>query len=115
MKQMILMRIDTDPKMRKGKMIAQGAHASLAATLEHLGDPRVQEWLAGQFTKVCVQVTEEELDEAVTKAFEAGVIFRSITDSGKTEFDGVPTVTCAAIGPDTPEKLEPITGKLRLL
>lgn len=28
-KQVIIIRTDTEPKMRKGKMIAQGAHASM--------------------------------------------------------------------------------------
>ena len=32
-KQIIIIRTDTEPKMRKGKMIAQGAHASLAVIL----------------------------------------------------------------------------------
>lgn len=114
MKQVIVMRADLG--MRKGKMIAQGAHASLAATLGDLNDPRVAEWLAGSFTKICVRVdSERELLGVVEAARAAGVIVAPIVDSGRTEFHGVPTLTCAAIGPDTPEVLEPITGGLRLL
>ncbi len=37
-KQVIIIRTDTDPKMRKGKMIAQGAHASLAVVLDMMRD-----------------------------------------------------------------------------
>lgn len=106
--------------MRKGKMVAQGAHASMAAILTTQGsirnDERVQEWLSGAFTKVCVSVnSEEELLEVHNKAKEAGLLTALITDSGKTEFDGVPTNTAIAVGPDTHENLQPITGELKLL
>lgn len=119
--------------MRKGKMVAQGAHASMAVLLNLGGMEErsaggasvfftfpltkpLEEWLEGAFTKVCVSVdSEEELLEVVAKAKEAGVLNALITDSGLTEFNGVPTNTCAAIGPDYPEKLAPITGHLKLL
>ncbi len=124
--------------MRKGKMIAQGAHASMAVLLNRghydtgYGDDNeclgatffltmkpndvLSEWLEGSFTKVCVGVdSEQELLDIVAKAEEAGVLNALITDSGLTEFNGVPTNTCAAIGPDYPEKLAPITGHLKLL
>lgn len=113
-KQIIVMR--TDLNMRKGKMVAQGAHAAVAAVVENLSDPRVVEWLNGHFTKICVGVdSEQELSEIVATAQAAGLIARAIVDSGRTEFGGVPTPTCAAIGPDTPENLDPVTGELRLL
>lgn len=116
MKQIIVMRTDTVPKMRKGKMIAQGAHASLALTLENMDDPRVKEWLDGQFAKICVRTdTWEEFGDVINRAKEAGVLYRIIVDAGLTEFDGEPTVTCMAIGPDTDEVLAPITGHLTLL
>ena len=35
-------------------------------------------------------------------------------DAGRTEFHGVPTATCCAIGPDWPERIDPITGHLKL-
>lgn len=37
-----------------------------------------------------------------------------ITDSGLTEFGGVPTKTVCAIGPDYDEKIDKITGHLKL-
>lgn len=114
MKQIIVMR--TDLNMRKGKMVAQGAHASLKATLENLEDPRVKEWLAGAFTKICVRVDSgEELRYVLYAALDSGLIAAEIIDNGLTEFGGVKTLTCCAIGPDTPENLEPVTGHLRLL
>ena len=58
-KQMIVMRKDLN--MRKGKMVAQGAHASMKATLEYMDHPYVKGWLEGSFTKVVVAVAS--LDE----------------------------------------------------
>jgi PTH2 family peptidyl-tRNA hydrolase len=129
-KQVIVMRKDLG--MRKGKMIAQGAHASMAAILSLSEnsqyeaenkqyvklemDDRVRDWLSGNFKKVCVYVnSEEELITLYNKAKEAGIITALITDSGKTEFNGVPTNTCIAVGPDFEDKIDLVTGGLPLL
>ena len=103
--------------MGRGKEIAQGAHASMKATLLNLEHPSVQAWLNnGSFTKIAVGVSsEEELHSLVLRAQEAGIITALIVDSGRTVFKGVPTVTCCAIGPATQEELFPITGHLPLL
>ncbi|OQZ90026.1 hypothetical protein BST11_15070 [Mycobacterium alsense] len=71
---------------------------------------------AGNFTKICVRVeSEQELVDVVRAAESAGLLNVTIRDNGKTEFGGVPTLTCAAIGPDTDENLNPVTGDLKLL
>lgn len=130
-KQVIVMRTDTDPPMRKGKMIAQGAHASIAfitrrlqrgTTLGTRSNVRgvelskdEREWIEGSFAKVCVRVdSEQELMDIHDRAKEAGLEVHLITDSGKTEFKE-PTRTCLAIGPHKAEKIDPITGHLKLL
>lgn len=114
MKQIIVVRKDL--KMGLGKSIAQGAHASMKATLLNMDDARVVEWLAGPFTKIAVGVnSEEELLAVYDDAIANGVIAEKIVDSGLTVFNGVPTLTCIAVGPDTHEKLKPITGNLKLL
>ena len=113
-KQIIVMRKDLG--MRKGKMIAQGAHASMAAYLKDPQSLDVLNWLAGSFAKIAVSVdSEEELLEVYKNAKEAGIITSLITDSGVTEFGGVPTNTCIAVGPAHKNKLEKITGHLKLL
>jgi len=72
-------------------------------------------WFFGGFTKVVLQVdTEEELLEIFEKAKTAGLTVELITDSGKTEFDGVPTKTCLGIGPNKSEEIDAITGALKL-
>ena len=134
-KQVIIVRKDL--KMRKGKIGAQCAHASVAILTNNLiGYPfkwllfpyflakfiflflthkPLRIWLTGRFTKICLYVeSEEELKLYYNKAKEAGLLCSLIQDAGLTEFGGVPTYTTAAIGPDTEEKLNLITGKLPL-
>jgi len=115
-----------DLKMRRGKQIAQGAHAAMsficrrlqeqgAVSLDDFSEAQ-QMWLNGSFAKICCRVnSEEELIAIHDKAVEAGLEVHLITDSGKTEFNGVPTRTCLAIGPDVAENIDNITGDLQLL
>jgi len=125
-KQVIVMRKDLG--MRKGKMIAQGAHASLKVVLDagELApggaafsirlDPAMAAWLGGRFTKVCVSVdSEAALEAIVAQARAAGVPCALIIDAGVTEFHGVPTKTCCAIGPAWADAVDAITGGLSLL
>lgn len=123
-KQVLVMRHDL--KMRRGKQIAQGAHASMSficRRLQETGSVSFDDfteaqraWLTGTFAKVCCRVdSEEKLMEIHDKAVESGLEVHLITDSGKTEFHGEPTNTCLAIGPDEAEKIDEITGHLQLL
>jgi len=125
-KQVIVVRKDLN--MRKGKIAAQASHASLGAILNYqvnteqdmmmlnIDHPPVKEWLNGRFTKVCVSVdSEEELIDIYMKAMHNKVNVKLIKDAGLTEFGGVPTYTCLAIGPDYPENIDKITGHLKLL
>lgn len=128
-KQVIVMRKDL--KMTKGKMIAQGSHASLGVILSMMEktndekDTRVlrvdenndlKEWLNGIYTKICVYVnSEEELLDIYNKAKSKGLPLCLIEDVGHTMFHGVKTKTCLAIGPVSEEKVNPITGNLKLL
>jgi PTH2 family peptidyl-tRNA hydrolase len=133
-KQVIVMRKDLN--MRKGKMVAQGSHASLGVILHMMNkqestrfdgvtpittytlnaDGYVRDWLVNKFTKVCVSVdTEAELLAVYAKAQELGIPSVLITDSGLTEFGGQPTNTCCGIGPWRRSEIDAITGHLKLL
>lgn len=115
-----------DLNMRKGKMVSQGSHAVMKFIVDqylkgsdsftvNLTEPEKQ-WLSGLFTKVtCSVSSEQELLDLIAKAKTANVKVKEIIDAGKTEFKGVPTLTCAAFGPDYCDVLDPITGHLPLL
>ena len=76
----------------------------------------MDEWLKVLFTKICVSVdSEDALLATAKKADDARIPNALIQDSGKTEFDGVPTYTCLAIGPDDADKIDKINGELPLL
>lgn len=121
-KQVIVIRRDL--KMRRGKEIAQGSHASMIWLVNRLhnvdfkkakfSDEEI-EWMTGKFTKVCLQVdSEQELLDLLNKAKEARLTACLVTDSGATEFNGVPTNTCIAIGPNRADEIDKITGHLKL-
>jgi PTH2 family peptidyl-tRNA hydrolase len=118
-KQVIVLRKDLN--MRKGKCVAQGCHASIAVLTQeqlrlHYPSPEMADWLNGLQTKVCVSVnSEQELLDLYQRALAAGIPCSLITDAGKTEFGGVPTKTCCAIGPAEVAIIDTITGTLSLL
>jgi PTH2 family peptidyl-tRNA hydrolase len=118
-KQVLILRHDL--LMRCGKQIAQGSHGSIAWLLNLVRSNRAltaDQWMwinEGQ-TKIVVRVeSETELLEIEEKAKAAGLTVNLIIDAGLTEFHGVPTRTCLAIGPDRADKIDKITGGLKLL
>ena len=124
-KQVILIRKDL--KMRRGKEIAQGSHASMDFMISQLRgqpgqeirklelSPAEQTWIDEGMAKVCLRVDSEEmLIEYHSNALENGLKSFMIRDSGRTEFGGVPTLTACAIGPSTVEEIDKITGELTL-
>jgi PTH2 family peptidyl-tRNA hydrolase len=129
-KQVIVMRKDLN--MRKGKMCAQAAHASLAVILRKMvveqnydmvsrmlvtiKDSPFDEWLTNRFKKVVLSCdSEQEIIDIESKCNELRIPNALITDAGLTEFDGVPTKTCIAIGPWDPDEIDKVTGNLKLL
>lgn len=112
MKQVILVRIDL--KMPKGKMAAQVAHASVEAVLK--SDKKlVQEWHHEGMKKVILKVDSmKELLKFKNDAEDSGMVTALITDAGKTFFNQAET-TCLAIGPDDEDKIDALTGKLKLI
>jgi peptidyl-tRNA hydrolase, PTH2 family len=125
-KQVIVIRKDLN--MRRGKEIAQGSHASMAFITKNLRFNSNEkhfasicfknselEWLESSFRKITCSVDSlEELQKLHELAKAAGIESNIITDSGFTEFNGVPTITCLAIGPDYDDKIDPITSELKL-
>lgn len=147
-KQVIVVRHDLikgEHAVRRGKMMAQVAHASIGSLLKlfnitksetlkggflELGqisynyeltfgpDTVLDDWLNGKFTKIVVYVPgEKELLDLYEKLCKADdlIPFALITDAGLTEFKGVPTNTCLGIGPFISEEIDKYTGELPLL
>jgi PTH2 family peptidyl-tRNA hydrolase len=131
-KMVIAMRRDLN--MRRGKQIAQGAHAAMKIFLDRMKieedplhkdkyiihisdiDEATKFWITGAFTKVVVGVDDEEgIYDLAKRATELGIPHAVIVDSGFTEFRGNKTTTCIAIGPAEAEKIDPITRHLVLI
>lgn len=122
-------------KLRSGKHYSQAGHAAMMFLAERMkpkeghvviyeGDrklfnvlltPEEVEWFSGKFTKISLAVDgEQEMLELYAKALEAGLTTHKVVDAGLTEFAGVPTLTCIAIGPHEKAKMDPLTGGLSL-
>lgn len=141
-KQIIVVREDLD--MSRGKIASQAAHASMKALVDAMqrvdlpelietedgldevkrpslvldldSDKELKAWLEGSFTKIVVYVkSEEKLMQLYEKVQKAGLRVSLIIDNGTTEFGGVKTKTCIAIGPHSAERIDPFTKKYPLL
>jgi peptidyl-tRNA hydrolase, PTH2 family len=126
-KQVIVIRRDL--KMRRGKEIAQGSHAStawLTSLVAEAVDPTTRAatitidpvafvWMTTSHRKITLQVPDEANIVALHEAAMArGLRSHLITDSGRTEFGGVPTITALAIGPDLGALIDEVTGALSI-
>jgi|SRR3989344_5347848 len=112
LKQVILVR--NDLKLSKGKMSVQTAHASVEAATKSSSET-INKWRASGAKKVVLKV--ENLDELLKykrQAEDAKLKTALITDAAHTFFKE-PTTTCLAIGPDDEDKIDEITGKLKLI
>jgi PTH2 family peptidyl-tRNA hydrolase len=114
-KQVIVFR--SDLKLSKGKIATQAGHATVSAAEE--ARKRHRGWWAAWASegqrKIAVKVkSEKELLELEKQAKELALPTALIVDRGLTE---VPpdTVTCLGIGPAPADKVDRLTGKLKLL
>lgn len=130
-KQVIVVRKDLN--MRKGKLAAQVAHAAMTFLIDSDIDRAVNKrgyfavtpseeelaWLTdpeSAHAKVVVGIdSERELTDLCEKAEAEGMTVHKVIDAGRTEFNGVPTLTCAAFGPHRAERFQGVTDHLKLL
>lgn len=119
-KQVMIYRRDL--KMRKGKIAAQCAHGAMAVFFRRdqsgFGDLVIpldgpmEIWSRSGFAKIVLSCDDEAaLLEIEQLAKRAGLPVAVITDSGRTEFHGVPTRTVVAIGPAAVGEIDAITGR----
>ena len=112
MKQVILVRADL--KLPKGKMASQCAHAAVEAAFNS-DKKKVASWRKEGAKKVVLKVSDEkELLKYMQLAKDNGLKTALITDAGKTVI-APGTKTCVGIGPDSEEKIDEVTGKLKMV
>ncbi len=111
-KQVILVREDL--KMSAGKTAAQACHACVETVLR--SDQNIVEaWREQGMKKVILKVKDEkELHEIEKQAKKEKLTAALVRDAGHTEVKAG-TITCLGIGPDKTEKIDKVTGKLKLL
>ena len=111
-KQVILIRQDL--KLPKGKMSVQAAHASTEALLRSHKDD-ISKWHSEGMKKVVLKVKDKnELIKYKNLAEDHGLVTVLITDAGKTVVEPG-TMTCLGIGPDKEEKIDKVTGNLKMV
>jgi len=123
-KQTIVMRKDLN--MRKGKMCAQASHSSMKVFFDRMIKSdngydcsfthEMEEWKNGAFTKIVLGCDSiDDIYDLQKKASSLNIPNAVIVDNGTTEFGGIPTVTCIAVGPGPAEIVESLTSKYTLL
>ncbi|MCK4883361.1 MAG: peptidyl-tRNA hydrolase Pth2 [Candidatus Diapherotrites archaeon] len=114
-KQVVLMR--TDLNMGRGKIAAQAGHAVVIAYKKALSLSKadVDAWEAMGMQKVVLKVSgKENLFKYFQQAKDAGLPTAMVKDAGRTQIPSG-THTCCAIGPAEEDKIDAITGDLKLL
>jgi len=112
MKQAIILR--TDLKMGKGKLVAQGSHASLTA-FQKAGRMARKFWIYTGQKKIVLKVSsEKELLELYEKARSKKLPHALIRDAGHTQLEPG-TITALAIGPADDKKIDELVSHLKLL
>lgn len=111
-KQVILLRQDLNLPL--GKAGSQVAHASVDATLK--SDRKIIDlWKREGAKKIVLKVKDvKELFKYKQIADDNGLKTALIIDAGHTVLQPG-TITCLGIGPDEEEKIDRITGKLKMM
>lgn len=112
MKQVIVVRQDLN--LPKGKLAAQVAHAAVAC-YDKTPAKIKKSWLDEGMKKVVLKVKDlKELKDIQIKADNADLITSLISDAGRTVVEPG-TITCLGIGPDDEQKIDAITGHLKMV
>ncbi|HLD85630.1 MAG TPA: peptidyl-tRNA hydrolase Pth2 [archaeon] len=105
--------INSDIKISKGKTAAQAAHASVSSL--HKADNKIiNRWKDEGQKKVVVKASLDQMIAAQEKCKKLKLPFALIADAGRTEIASG-TVTALGIGPEEEEKIDKVTGSMKLL
>ncbi len=103
-----------DLGMGVGKIAGQVGHACSSVVWHNID--YVSDWINyGNQRKTVLKInSENELIELIKKAKVLDILTTIIRDAGKTQVEP-DTMTCCGFGPDLPQKLDKLTGNLKLL
>lgn len=97
-----------------GKMAAQVAHAAVGALLAAPGEKQAA-WLRAGMPKVVLRCgSEAELFEIARQAEAADLPVMLVRDAGRTVV-AAGTPTCVGVGPDHIDRIDAVTGALKLM
>ncbi len=109
--------VNHELKMGKGKVAAQVGHAAVQATLKSgkLRPELLDAWLSTGQKKICVKAEDANHIESIEReANQHQILTSKVYDAGHTQIPSG-SLTVLALGPDEEEKLDNLTGKLKLL
>ena len=109
--------VNHELKMGKGKVAAQVGHAAVKATLKsgELHPELLDAWLSTGQKKICLKADNaHHIEQIERQSKELKILTSKIHDAGHTQIPAG-SLTVLALGPDEDEKLDLLTGKLKLL
>lgn len=109
--------VRTDLKMGKGKLAAQVGHATLGIYKKNLKQKNnhLEKWGMTGEAKIVVKIkSEREMFQLKQRAEQMNMITHIVCDAGHTQV-AAGSNTVLAIGPDFENRLNMVTGHLKLL
>eukprot|EP00915_Cephaloidophora_sp_WS-2016_P000462 GHVH01000588.1.p1 GENE.GHVH01000588.1~~GHVH01000588.1.p1 ORF type:complete len:167 (+),score=13.62 GHVH01000588.1:27-503(+) len=112
----IVMVVNTDLKMGKGKIGAQCGHAAVGAVRkgQRSNLNRLNEYLLDGQKKVCLKAPGTQFHELASKCESLGLQTYVVRDAGRTQIPSG-SMTVLAIGPAPGILIDQVTGDLKLL
>jgi PTH2 family peptidyl-tRNA hydrolase len=111
LKQVII--LDEGLGMSRGKQIAQACHASLKSYKKANGQAQ-KDWEDQGSKKVVLELGDERLEERLERAKGLQIPAALVKDAGRTELTPG-TVTALGVGPADEDKIDKVTGDLKLV
>ena len=111
----LVILVRDDVKMSKGKTVAQSGHAVCAAINDVGNQCKIKKWREEGETIIAVRVPNlVSMSRIMEIAHRKEVAHGVIMDAGLTEV-APDTITVGYLGPDICEKIDKLSGQLRLL
>lgn len=110
----VVVIINKDLEMSKGKILSQFGHAIDALHEKLLENQNLAKiWRNSGSAKIAVKGTTEDMVRIYNEAKKEGIVYVKIFDAGRTQVNPG-SFTVMAIGPASKQKIDNITGSLKL-